>query len=47
MSDVSDGERGAQIIDKLTEIINALEISKRKKDQIKRWLEKLYGCLDV
>lgn len=44
---MSDGERGAQIIDRLVEIIDNLTIPKRKKTQIKNWLWKLYGCLDV
>ena len=44
---MSDGERGAKIIDMLIDITNALPVPKRKKDQIKRWLNELYCCLDV
>ena len=44
---MSDGERGAQIIEKLMDIVDALNVPKRKKTQIKNWLWKLYGCLDV
>lgn len=44
---MGDGERGAQIIDRLFMIVDALAVPKRKKTQIKNWLWKLYGCLDV
>ena len=39
---MSDGERGAQIIEKLMDIVDALNVPKRKKTQIKNWLWKLY-----
>lgn len=44
---MSDGERGAQIIERLEAIVMALDIPKRKKTQIRNWLQKLYWCLDV
>ena len=44
---MSDGERGAKIIDRLFKITDALPVPKRKKDQIRHWLNELYGCLDV
>ena len=44
---MSDGERGAVIIDRLIDITNALPVPKRKKNQIIHWLNELYCCLDV
>ena len=44
---MSDGERAAKIIDRLIGIVDKLTVPKRKKDQIKHWLNEIYYCLDV
>ena len=44
---MTDGERGAMIVEKLMKIVDEMDVPKRKKTQIKNWLWKLYGCLDV
>ena len=44
---MSDGERACRIIDRLNQIVDNLPVRKRKKDQIRHWLQELYYCLDV
>lgn len=45
--EMSDGERGAVIIDKLLKTIGEIMMTEQKRDEIRKMLYELYGCLDV
>lgn len=46
-AELTDGERGAEIIDELLKIIGGIMMPEQMRDEIRKKLYALYECLDV